>query len=226
MAKPSHAKVSIISGSFSQVADTSPTHHGRANDTDRRAKPAGSLRVAPTSAARSPARSIHEAGHEPDADDVRTALAGLIASPPLCKSAQLANFLNFVVEEALAGRGDRIKAYTIATAALGRGETFDPQTDPIVRVEAARLRRALRAYYANGGADDPVVIELPIGTYTPVLRVRQPQHRTALGSLRAAAHELLDYARENRSLLLLIFGIAAAVSVTVELFDILIFDRL
>ncbi len=86
------------------------------------------------------------------------------------KSGQLASFLRFVVQETLAGRGDRIKAYTIATAALGRDDNFDPQIDPIVRVEAGRLRRALRHYYANEGSSDPVVIDLPVGHYTPVFR--------------------------------------------------------
>ena len=68
-----------------------------------------------------------------------------------------------MVEETLAGRGDRIKAYTIATAALGRDDNFDPQIDPIVRVEAGRLRQALRQYYAAEGRHDPIVIDLPVG---------------------------------------------------------------
>ena len=106
-----------------------------------------------------------KSGHDPAT--IRAALAQLLASPPFCKSAQLANFLRFVVEETLAGRGGRIKAYTIATAALGRDDGFDPQADPIVRVEAARLRRALRNYYADQGRDAPIVIELPTGHYTP-----------------------------------------------------------
>ena len=53
-----------------------------------------------------------------------------------------------------AGRSDRIKGYTIAVEALGRADDFDPQADPIVRVEATRLRRALSRYYANGGSND------------------------------------------------------------------------
>jgi hypothetical protein len=75
-----------------------------------------------------------------------------------------------VVEAALAGCADRLKAYTIAVEALGRGENFDPQTDPIVRVEAVRLRRALAAYYAGPGAHDPLIIELPRGRYVPTFR--------------------------------------------------------
>ncbi len=159
-------------------------------------------------------------GYEPAA--VRAALARLLASPPICKSAQLTNFLSFVVEEALAGRGDRIKAYTVATSALGRGETFDPQTDPIVRVEAARLRRALRAYYANGEHDQAIMIELPTGTYTPVFRLLERQGGSAAVRLYESVRAIIVYARQNRHLLLLMGAIALLVSVTVDILEALI----
>ena len=56
-------------------------------------------------------------------------------------------FFSYVIEETLAGRSDRIKAYSIAVTAFDRSEDFDPLTDPIVRIEATRLRRALEHYY-------------------------------------------------------------------------------
>jgi hypothetical protein len=71
-----------------------------------------------------------------------------------------------VVEATLRGASDRIKGYTIAVEALGRADDFDPQADPIVRVEAMRLRRALARYYANGGARDAVVIDVPLALET------------------------------------------------------------
>ena len=80
---------------------------------------------------------------------------------------------------ALAGRSDRIKGYTIGVHALGRGESFDPQTDPIVRVEAGRLRRALARYYAGAGSTDPLVIELPRGGYVPTFRALTPSAASA-----------------------------------------------
>jgi hypothetical protein len=85
--------------------------------------------------------------------------------------------LRFVVDAALAGQADRIKGYTIGVEAFGRGEDFDPQSDPIVRVEAGRLRRALDNYYA--GAKDPVVIALPVGTYVPTFTLRAATRSTA-----------------------------------------------
>lgn len=66
----------------------------------------------------------------------------------------------------LAGESEFIKSYTIGVEALGRSDTFDPKIDPIVRVEAGRVRRALARYYGENEAS--VVIELPLGTYVPV----------------------------------------------------------
>src|SRR4051812_29316764 len=106
----------------------------------------------------------------PTVDDVRAALDRIAASEAFRACPQLVAFLRYVVEATLSGRQDRIKGYTIAVEALGRGDDFDPRDDPIVRVEAMRLRRALQRYYANGGSDDAVRIELPLGSYVPVFR--------------------------------------------------------
>ncbi|MDQ2081877.1 hypothetical protein RA307_16955 [Xanthobacteraceae bacterium Astr-EGSB] len=100
-------------------------------------------------------------------DEVQHALAAIVASPAFSASPQLAAFLRFVVEASLDGQSDRIKGYTIAVEALGRDASFDPQSDPIVRVEAGRLRRALDRYYAEAGQNDPIAIELPRGSYVP-----------------------------------------------------------
>jgi hypothetical protein len=112
--------------------------------------------------------------HKLSADDCRAAAARVLASSAFQASPNLAAFLRFVVEATLSGQSDCIKGYTIGTEALGRGRDFDPQTDPIVRVEAGRLRRTLYSYYANGGANDPVIIALPIGSYVPTFTPREP----------------------------------------------------
>ena len=111
-----------------------------------------------------------QASNQPTDPEIRVALARLGAK--LKGAPRLQAFLRLIVERTLAGEGDRLKAYTIAVEALGRGANFDPQADPIVRVEAARLRRALAAYYAGEGADDPVVIGLPRGHYAPAFARR------------------------------------------------------
>ncbi len=80
--------------------------------------------------------------------------------------------LRFIVEEALQGRADRLKDYTLGAEALGRGEGFDPRTDPVARVEASRLRSRLELYYATEGGSDPIRILIPKGGYIPEFETR------------------------------------------------------
>ena len=99
--------------------------------------------------------------------DVRAQLERLVASPDFDASARARRFLSYVVEETLEGRADRIKAYSIGMEVFGRDETFDAQSDPAVRIEAGRLRRALAHYYLVAGLSDPVIIDIPKGAYIP-----------------------------------------------------------
>lgn len=98
---------------------------------------------------------------------VREELRRIIGSPGFTATERSRRLLAFLVTETLAGRGGRIKAYCIGTGVFGRPESFDPQKDPIVRIEAARLRRGLEHYYLTDGADDPVIIDIPKGGYVP-----------------------------------------------------------
>jgi hypothetical protein len=153
----------------------------------------------------------------PNEADIRAALGRVVASNHISKSPQLANFLRFVVEEKLAGNGSRIKAYTIAADALGRDSSFDPQNDPIVRVEAGRLRRALDQYYINGGCNDPVVIELPRGHYVPVFRANNPK-RSLITQFHAWRRQTGEFARDNLRLVVLIAVVATVISLGLDLF--------
>jgi tetratricopeptide (TPR) repeat protein len=108
-------------------------------------------------------------GHDPARNEVQGCLARILASEEFRNSPNLSAFLSFIVQRALEGRADTIKAYTVATQVLGRPVTFDPQADPIVRVEATRLRRALDRYYGHAGVGDPIRISIPRGTYVPVI---------------------------------------------------------
>src|SRR3954452_20384720 len=110
----------------------------------------------------------------PAGEEVRAGLARVLASPPFAASAHLRGFLAFVVEAVLTGDGKRITAYRIGAGALRRGERFDPATDPIVRIEATKLRRALERYYLTLGQDGPVRICIATGGYVPTFRVRAP----------------------------------------------------
>ncbi len=139
------------------------------------AMPARDSAHAPAPAPEGPVEEAraHEAEREAT---IRAALNRVLASSDLRGSPRLGTFLRFVVEATLAGRAEQIKGYTIAVEALGRPPTFDPQADPIVRVEATRLRRALQSYYGHEGADDPLRIHIPKGGYVPVFEMRaQPE---------------------------------------------------
>ena len=94
-------------------------------------------------------------------------LRRIMSSPEFKATSRQKKFLQFVVDMTLEGRADEIKGYTIATSVFGRKETFDQATDPIVSVEARRLRRALEHYYLVVGMRDPILIDIPIGGYVP-----------------------------------------------------------
>lgn len=100
-------------------------------------------------------------------NQIRDALARALATNEFTRSKRISKFLHYIVEESLAGRGERIKAFSIATDVYERDETFDSRTDTIVRVEAGRLRRRLEKYYMTAGRDDPIHISIPIGAYVP-----------------------------------------------------------
>ena len=103
----------------------------------------------------------------PSSVDVQAELERILSSPDFQASKKRRAFLRFVVEEALAMRGERLKGYTIAVAIFGRDETFDSQADPVVRLEARRLRRDLDSYYVKTGNRDAVRISIPKGSYVP-----------------------------------------------------------
>ena len=94
----------------------------------------------------------------------------ILTSPHFVNSPNLLNFLRFIVEKTLAGESADIKGYTVATQVLGRKADFDPNLDPIVRILAGRLRRALEQYYLVEGKSDPVIIDVPRGAYVPLFR--------------------------------------------------------
>lgn len=109
----------------------------------------------------------------PSSKDVRRALERILASPDFSVPDRVADFLKYVVEETLQGREEKIKAFTVAVDVFGRDDAFDPQSDPVVRIEAARLRRALERYYLLAGQDDPIHIDIPKGSYVPAFRIRK-----------------------------------------------------
>ena len=81
-------------------------------------------------------------------------------------------FFAYVVGETVGGRANRIKAYSIAVEVYGRSCSFDPQIDPVVRIQAGLIRRGLEHYYLVAGQNDPIVVTMPKGGYVPVFSRR------------------------------------------------------
>lgn len=118
-------------------------------------------------------------GDGPSAPEVRAQLERILASRCFEQAHRASRFLRFAVEQTLAGHGERLKGYTIAVEAFDRAPDFDAQSDPLVRVEAGRLRRRLIEYYATEGQHDAVRIDLPRGGYAVVWSYAPRGERTA-----------------------------------------------
>lgn len=100
-------------------------------------------------------------------EDVRAALHRLTKSEAFGKAERPARFLTHLVETALAGHPHILKESVLGCDVFQRPPSWDPRLDPIVRQEAARLRKRIARYYEEFGADEPVRIGLPVGTYVP-----------------------------------------------------------
>jgi len=106
------------------------------------------------------------------ANDTQAQLDRVLASSTFQQVDRLKRFLAFIVQEAMAGRSDQLKEYTVGVQVFGKDESFDPRTDPIVRVQARRLRARLTKYYQEEGQADETIIDLPKGGYAPVFKRR------------------------------------------------------
>jgi len=98
----------------------------------------------------------------------------LAASPGLLHAESLCQLLRYLVDHALDKPHEHIKEYQIAVDVFNRAESFDPRLDSTIRVQTSRLRNKLAEYYATLGSSDPVVIEIPRGSYAPLFNIRTP----------------------------------------------------
>jgi Tol biopolymer transport system component len=110
-------------------------------------------------------------------DAVRSEVSRILSSPDFRRSERLRRFLTYVVEETLVGRGDELKEYAIALAVFDRPDSYDPDVDSIVRVEARKLRFRLDQYYETVGFTAAVRIKISKGSYFPTIELREvPAH--------------------------------------------------
>jgi TolB-like protein/Tfp pilus assembly protein PilF len=122
----------------------------------------------------------------PSAKATKAQLERILSSATFQQVDRLKRFLQFIVSEYVEGRGDELKEYVVGVQVFGKEPSFDPRTDPIVRVQARRLRARLDRYYRSEGQHDELIVDLPKGGYTPVIRqrdVRQESRRSTGAAL-------------------------------------------
>jgi TolB-like protein/Flp pilus assembly protein TadD len=103
-------------------------------------------------------------------EKIHDQLNRILVSKAFRQADRLKRFLSFVVDETISGRSDRLKEFVVGVEVFGKDTSFDPRNDPIVRVQARRLRAQLARYYREEGAQEELVIEMPKGGYAPIFR--------------------------------------------------------
>jgi TolB-like protein/Tfp pilus assembly protein PilF len=117
-----------------------------------------------------------------DGEKIRRQLDRILASKAFRQVDRLQRFLSFIVTETLGGHGDNLKEFLIGVEVFGKESSFDPRMDPIVRVQARRLRARLTRYYREEGRGDEILVELPKGGYAPLFQQvegGEPKHSVA-----------------------------------------------
>jgi len=117
----------------------------------------------------------------PEVGSVGPFVEKICTSPGFRRSPRLQRFLRYVLQWASEAPGQPLKEYSIAVAVYDKSTSFDPQSDPIIRVEAGRLRSRLLEYYAGAGREDALVIEMPRGSYLPAIRMRPKDQPSSAG---------------------------------------------
>ena len=149
-------------------------------------------------AARETAAVPARASKEVEDRAVRDQVARILESSIFADSQRMARFLIFAVEQTLNGNAGSLKEIVIGAAVFDRAADYDPRLDPIVRVEARRLRAKLHAYYENEGSNDALFVEFPKGRYSPVFGHRSPSNaETDSGTIAVLPFLNLDPCQEQ-----------------------------
>ncbi len=154
--------------------------------------------------------------HGPSEADVRAELERILDNPALRMSKRRRALLKYLIDETLAGRGDRLKGVSVALAVFGREVNSDPQSDPVVRFEARRLRSDLDSYYVDAGSRDALRISIPKGGYVPRFewqdRATRPGEVVAPADDAPAATPINGYAATRRPLAIATLLVALAIA--------------
>jgi len=144
----------------------------------------------------------------------RAELHAVLQSPLFARSPALTHLLSYLCEKTFAGETDQIKEYSVALDVFDRRDSFDQDTDSIVRVQANRLRKRLSEYYAAEGAGHGIHIRIPVGQYVPEFqRVATPEYaEVAAGADEVGAEEKNSFLLPKR-----IWFLGTVISVSVAI---------
>jgi len=153
-------------------------------------------------------------GHVTDAEPWLLEIERLVHSHTLHGSESLCKLLRYLADHAVRHPGAALKEYQIATEVFGRPPDFDPHLDSLVRVQAGRLRSKIAEYYSSEGTDDPIIVELPKGTYSLTFHSATGHIRPSIRDLheREPEHPVASSYSGSRTILLLSVLLAIAVS--------------
>jgi TolB-like protein/Flp pilus assembly protein TadD len=124
---------------------------------------------------------------------IQAELEKILASKVFARSDRLRRFLRYVAEQVLQGNTEKLKEYVLGLEVFDRLDSYDQRLDPIVRVEARRLRTKLQDYYRMEGSADPICIELPERGYAPTFRRNETPAREAATQQEPSAIAVLPF---------------------------------
>ena len=145
--------------------------------------------------------SLSKESETPAIDECWALLERIGASPGLRRAPRLREFLDYVARRSLRDGCNQIHEQEIGVAVFGRLESYDTSVDNIVRANATELRKRIEAYFDSEGSHEPLIVEIPRGSYSPVFRHRpavvEPIPPRAAGTATAEASELKPAARRT-----------------------------
>jgi hypothetical protein len=146
--------------------------------------------------------------------EMREELRRVVQSKLFAGSPKKIRFLEFIAEQTFQGNGEKLNEYLIGTEVYGRGQEFDQQKDPIVRVQAHEIRRLLKKYYEEESNSGVLRMELPTGAYVPVFTRLEPESRAepaiaAQPTASVSAEAVTVQGRANYALIALCIILAA-----------------
>ena len=134
----------------------------------------------------------------PEDSPLKVQLDRIVASPTFRNARRSQLFLRYILHHAIAHPGEPLKEYSIAIDVFDRDISYDPDVNNTVRVEAGRLRSRLREFYAAEGKADPLLIEIPKGSYCALIQNRQPITEPSPGSPQSPAGKPLRHPAPRR----------------------------